>query len=74
MGAHLPGQSISGHRLAKLVKKALKLLGEGILNLFHSWLVDASTSKGCSEPGEGLKISKREPEVLHKGIPAIPAN
>lgn len=26
------------------------------------------------EPGEGLQISKREPEVLCKGIPAIAAS
>lgn len=51
----------------------LKFLRERILNLFHSYAFDASTSKGCPEPGEGLQISKREPEVLCKGIPAIPA-
>lgn len=49
----------------------MKLLGEGILNPFHSYSFDASTSKRCPEPGEGLQISRRNAEMLCKGIPAI---
>lgn len=43
------GKSIFIHRLAKLMKRVLKLPGEGNLHPSHSYKFDASASKGCPE-------------------------
>ncbi|GAB0182153.1 hypothetical protein GRJ2_000680600 [Grus japonensis] len=45
---------------------------EGNLNPSHSSQFDASASNRCPELGEGSQVSRRSPEVQHKGIPATP--
>ncbi|GAB0207775.1 macrophage immunometabolism regulator [Grus japonensis] len=52
----------------------LKLPREGNLNPSHSYQFDASASNTYPEPGEGSQVSRRAPEVRHKGIPATPAS
>ncbi|XP_009951398.1 PREDICTED: cAMP and cAMP-inhibited cGMP 3',5'-cyclic phosphodiesterase 10A-like, partial [Leptosomus discolor] len=61
-GVHLSekGENIFGQRLASLVRRALDLLGDGILNPPH---FKASAENRCPDLGDGSQASERAQEV-----------
>ena len=49
-------KNVFGHKLAKLVKRALKMTGKVNLNPFHCYQFDDCDSNRCPEPAEGSQV------------------